>query len=217
MKKPTIAVLGSHSALDVCRGAKDEGFETLVIAEAGREQTYQKHYATRGNVGCVDSCLVLPKFSDILTPHVQRQLRKNSVVFVPNRSFEAYCHFDYEAIEKQFVSPMFGNKYLLKIEERTAQPNQYDLLSKAGIRCPKHFSNPKDIDRLCLVKTSEKTRAYERAFFLVKSYRDFQKKASVMMQSGKITQKALDNAVIEEFIVGAQVNFNFFYSPLAGR
>jgi len=116
MKKPTIAVLGSHSALDVCRGAKDEGFETLVIAEAGREQTYQKHYATRGNVGCVDSCLVLPKFSDILTPHVQRQLRKNSVVFVPNRSFEAYCHFDYEAIEKQFVSPMFGNKYLLKIE-----------------------------------------------------------------------------------------------------
>ncbi len=29
----TIAVLGSHSALDVCRGAKDEGFKTLVIVE----------------------------------------------------------------------------------------------------------------------------------------------------------------------------------------
>ena len=42
--KPTIAVLGSHSALDVCRGAKDLGFQTLVIAEKGREKTYSIYY-----------------------------------------------------------------------------------------------------------------------------------------------------------------------------
>ena len=34
----TIAVLGSHSALDVCRGAKDEGFKTLVIVQKGRDK-----------------------------------------------------------------------------------------------------------------------------------------------------------------------------------
>ena len=32
-KNYTIAVLGSHSALDVCRGAKDLRFKTLVIFE----------------------------------------------------------------------------------------------------------------------------------------------------------------------------------------
>ena len=217
MKKPTIAVLGSHSALDVCRGAKDEGFETLVVAEKGREQTYSTYYASKGSIGCVDACLVLPKFSDILSDDVQRQLEKRQVIFVPNRSFEAYCHFDYKAIEKKFVVPMFGNKYLLKIEERGARPNQYDLLKKAAIRYPKHFSNAKDIDRLCLVKMSEKTRVFERAFFLAKDYADFRKKSGAMIASGKITQKALDEAVIEEFVLGAQVNFNFFYSPLEGR
>jgi len=37
----TIATLGSHSALDVCRGAKNLGFRTLVITEKGREKTYE--------------------------------------------------------------------------------------------------------------------------------------------------------------------------------
>jgi 5-formaminoimidazole-4-carboxamide-1-(beta)-D-ribofuranosyl 5'-monophosphate synthetase len=38
-----IASLGGHSALDVCRGAKAEGFETIVVAERGRELTYEKY------------------------------------------------------------------------------------------------------------------------------------------------------------------------------
>jgi len=40
----TIAVLGSHSALDVCRGAKDLGFKTLVVVQKGRDKTYAKYY-----------------------------------------------------------------------------------------------------------------------------------------------------------------------------
>ncbi|MBN2518340.1 MAG: DUF1246 domain-containing protein, partial [Candidatus Altiarchaeota archaeon] len=35
-KNLTIGTLGSHSALDICRGAKDEGFKTLVVCEKGR-------------------------------------------------------------------------------------------------------------------------------------------------------------------------------------
>ncbi|PIN84126.1 5-formaminoimidazole-4-carboxamide-1-(beta)-D-ribofuranosyl 5'-monophosphate synthetase, partial [Candidatus Micrarchaeota archaeon CG11_big_fil_rev_8_21_14_0_20_47_5] len=30
-KKPIISTLGSHSALDICEGAKREGFSTLVL------------------------------------------------------------------------------------------------------------------------------------------------------------------------------------------
>ena len=38
-----------------------------------------------------------------------------------------------------------------------------------------------------------------------------------MIREGKITQEALDEAVIEEYVVGAQVNFNYFYSALDDR
>ncbi len=45
--KITIGVLGGHSALDVCRGAKKHGFRTLAVCQKGREKTYTKYYKTR--------------------------------------------------------------------------------------------------------------------------------------------------------------------------
>jgi len=214
-EKTTIAVLGSHSALDICRGAKDEGFSTIVIAQKGREKTYNHYYATQGELGCVDECIVLNRFEDILQADVQKKLLKKNAIFIPNRSFEVYLHSDYEKIERLWNVPTFGNKFLLKIEERSLHPNQYDLLKSAGIRYPKHFSKPTHIDRLCLVKVSEKERPFERAFFLAHSEKEYKKKSEHMMKEGHITAEALHHAVIEEFVVGAQLNFNFFYSPLS--
>lgn len=215
-KQITIAALGSHSALDVCRGAKDEGFLTLVVAQKGREKTYNNYYKTSGAIGCVDECLVLDKFSDILSGDTQKQLLDRNAVFVPNRSFEVYIN-DYEAIENKFTVPMFGNKKLLRIEERGFKPNQYDLLEAANIRIPKQFKNPKDIDRPCLVKVLEKERGFERAFFLAESFTHYQQEIEKRLMDGQFTQEQLEKAVIEEFIVGVQVNFNFFYSPLSKR
>jgi 5-formaminoimidazole-4-carboxamide-1-(beta)-D-ribofuranosyl 5'-monophosphate synthetase len=215
--KLTIAVLGSHSALDICRGAKDEGFATLVITEKGREKTYEKYYKTSGKFGCVDETLTLNKFSDILKPRVQKNLSKKNIIFIPNRSFEAYLNFDYEAIENDFKIPIFGNRKLLKIEERGKKENQYYLLEKSGIKFPKQFKNPKKIDRLCLVKVQEKKRAYERAFFLADNYQSYQKQVEERLKNGIFSKTQLDQAVIEEFVVGAQVNFNFFYSSISNR
>lgn len=215
-KKVTIAVLGSHSALDVCRGAKDEGFKTLVVAEKGREKTYQEYFATKNGLGCVDEVLVLDKFSDILNPEIQKKLIEQNAVFIPHRSFEVYIN-DYEAIEEKFKVPVFGNKFLLKFEERGRNPNQYDILQKAGIKYPKAFKNYKDIDRLVLVKVSEKMRKFERAFFLAGSPAEYLIQSKRMIRRGIITKEALQAAVVEEFILGVQVNFNFFYSSLNKR
>lgn len=211
MKNYTIVVLGSHSALDVCRGAKDLGFKTLVICQKGREKTYQKYYKN-----IVDECLVLDKFADILKPEIQKKLLEKNAIFIPHRSFEVYVN-DYNAIEKKFKVPMFGNRFLLRAEERTEKPNQYDLLDGAKIRYPKQFKNPKDIDRLCIVKVLEKERGFERAFFLVNNYKEYLSKSEQRITKGEITRDSLKNAVIEEFIVGVQVNFNFFYDPLNKR
>ncbi len=212
----TIATIGSHSGLEVARGAKDEGFKNLIVCEKGREKTYAKHYKTNGDLGCVDECIIVDKFSDILKPDIQAELKKRNSIFIPNRSFEVYLN-DYDAIENKFSVPMFGNKKLLRIEERGAKPNQYDLLDAAKIRYPKQFKDPKKIDRVCLVKVLEKERGFERAFFIVDSYEDFQRQTEQKLYIGIFTEDQLKKAVIEEFIVGVQVNFNFFYSPLQKR
>lgn len=213
----TIGVLGSHSALDICRGAKDLGFKTIVVCQEGRERTYTQHYKTRGTTGIVDKTIVLRKFSEIIQPDIQEQLRKENVIFVPHRSFEVYLNFDYETIENNFMVPLFGNRFLLKAEERNRPNNQYDLLRKANIRMPHIFATHKDIDRLCLVKLPEKQRNFERAFFYCSSAQEFEDTINKKLERNEIAESTLKDAVIEEFIIGPLVNFNYFYSPLNKR
>lgn len=216
MSNPTIATVGSHSALDICRGAKDEGLKTLVIVEAGRDQTYAKYYKTQGSLGCVDEVLYVEKFRDLLTPAVQKILKSKNCIFIPHRSFEVYIN-DYDAIENNFKIPMFGNRKLLRLEERTEKPNQYDLLTWANIKFPKRFKNPKDIDRLVIVKAGQVEVSFERGFFLAASPQEFEKEAEKRIKSGLISRLSLKNAIIEEFVVGTPVNFNLFYSTVHNR
>ncbi|MBI2086345.1 DUF1297 domain-containing protein [Candidatus Daviesbacteria bacterium] len=220
MKAYTIATLGSHSALDVCRGGKDMGFRTLVVVQKGRDKTYTKYFKADSSsnplAGCVDEVLVLDEFKDILSQKVQKQLMDKNCIFIPHRSFEVYIN-DYEAIENKFKVPIFGNRFLLKCEERGVKPNQYDLFDEANIRYPKQFKSAKEIERLCLVKVLEKERGFERAFFLVENYQQYKLESEDRLLKGLITEDQLKESVIEEFIIGVQVNFNFFYSPVSKR
>ena len=99
----TIAVIGSHSALDVCRGAKDEGFKTLVIVQKGRDKTYANYFksarpsAGSGPLGCIDEVVYVDKFKDILSEKIQKILARKNCIFIPHRSFEVYIA-DYDAI-----------------------------------------------------------------------------------------------------------------------
>lgn len=211
----TISTLGSHSALDVSEGAKKEGFKTLVVAQKGRE-TYLGPYKTRKRgkkvIGVVDELLLLNKFNEILKPANLEFMEKRNCIFVPNRSFAVYVGYD--GIEKEFTIPVFGNKYLLRAEERNVPKNQYYLMEKAGVRTPMQFKSPKKIDRLVIVKVNEAKRTYERAFFLARDYEEYTKRSEALIKSGKTTREQLENATIEEYIVGAQFNLNFFYSPV---
>ena len=208
----TIGVLGGHSALDVCRGAKLHGFRTVAVCQKGREKTYDKHYKTRDNKGIVDEVILVDKFSDITKKEVQEKLRALNTIFIHNRYFWVYC--DFKEIENNFLVPLYGTRTMLKLEERDVPKNQYYLMKKAGIRIPKIFSTPKSIDRLVIVKVAEAKRGYERAFFFCSSYKQYQEKSQQLIKEKTITQEALKIAVIEEYIVGAQVNFNYFYSPI---
>ncbi len=214
-KKLTVGVLGGHSALDVSSGAKKHGFTTLTVARKGREKTYTEYYRTREDRGCVDETIVLDSFQDILKPEHQKTLRKKNTIFVHNRYFWVYFD-DFSKVENEFEVPIFGSRTLLKLEERNQPYNQYHLLKDAGIRTPKVYDNPDHIDGLCIVKAAEAARSYERAFFLVTDKTTWLTEGSRLEVAGKIS-KGWENALIEEFIIGAHVNFNFFYSPLTGE
>src|SRR5579872_6131001 len=139
----TLCSIGSHSALEVAYGARAQGLRNLVVTAGGREKTYTRYYARRADPsrGCVDETLELAAFPDLLKDDVQRKLRERNVIFLANRSFEVYLHqkFSYDEIERGMLVPMFGNRRLLRAEERDEENNQYALLARAGIRHPRQF------------------------------------------------------------------------------
>ncbi len=216
-RKITIGVLGGHSALDVCHGATKYGFDTVVVCQKGREKTYEKYYRRRadgmgGEKGCVGNIILVDKFADIVKPSVQEELQQLNTVFIHNRYFWVYCNF--EEIEKKFKIPIFGLREGVKLEERDHPNNQYVLLKKAGIRIPKIFKSAKEIDRLAIIKVNEAERGYERAFFFADSEKSFKTESEKRIKSGQIKKSDLDKSVIEEYVVGAHINLNYFYSPL---
>jgi 5-formaminoimidazole-4-carboxamide-1-(beta)-D-ribofuranosyl 5'-monophosphate synthetase len=207
-KEIRIGVLGSHSALEIASGAKQEGYETVIVCQKGRDKTYTKYYKN-----IFDHVIMLDKFSEITSTACVKKLVDLNTIFVPNRSFSVYA--GYEEIENQFAVPLMGNRSMLRTEERNTPRNQLYLLQKAGIATPKTFKSPSEIDRLAIVKVPEKERAIERAFFYASSPEEYEKTAQKRIKQGIITAEALKNSVIEEYVIGAKFNANLFWSPLS--
>jgi len=213
-----IATIGSHSALDVCDGAVEEGFRTVVVCERGREAPYTRYFRTvrdkegRAVRGTVDEGIVLDRFRDVVSEKVQDRLRKANAVFVPNRSFTSYC--DLTEIENSFRVPLFGSRNLLRTEEREEERSYYWILEKAKLPAPEKIKDPKDIDGLVIVKLHHKVKRLERGFFTAASTKEFKEKSEALLRRGVITKTDLALARIERYIIGPIFNFDFFYSPI---
>lgn len=216
----TVGCIGSHSALDVADGAADEGFRTLVVSQQGRERTYAHYFKAKrdgkGKLvrGAVDECMVLPKFGDVVQDQHQQKLIGRSTVWVPNRSFTVYCGID--NVEDKWRVPIFGNRAMLRTEERTEQRDYYWLLEKAGLPFPEKVKDPRDIHELVIVKLHHAKKKLERGFFTAASYKEYQEKSGKLLADGVIDEGSLENARIERYVIGPVFNFNFFRSPLAG-
>ncbi len=216
----TLCSIGSHSALEVASGARAQGLRNLIVTAKGRERTYAEYFVRRGPPGpprgCVDGVLELDDFPDILKDAVQQRLLGENAIFIPNRSFEVYLRqkYSYDQIESGMLVPFFGNRRLLRAEERDESENQYALMDKAGIRYPRRFSSLHDIDRLVMVKAPHAKVSFERAFFLASSVQEYRRVANALLADGTISAEGLDGAVIEEYALGPSVNLNFFYSAI---
>ena len=81
MEKETeykIATIGSHSALQILKGAKDEGFRTIARCEKGREEPYRLFKVA-------DEIITLKNLSEL--PKIQDQLIENNAILIPHGTF----------------------------------------------------------------------------------------------------------------------------------
>ncbi|HUY70298.1 MAG TPA: DUF1297 domain-containing protein [Candidatus Baltobacteraceae bacterium] len=208
--KITVVAFGSHSALDTLDGAKDEGFGTAVLCQKGRERTYLRHDRI------ADNPIVLDKFGQMIDSKIQRDLIAANSILVPNRSLTTYVPM--RRMVNELRVPIFGNIHLLDSEGRKAQ-NQ--ILSDAGITYPKRFTSYKDIDRLCMVKAKEPIKKIEREFFTASNPAEF--KSELERRFGRVPDGIVAKWLrsgdmwIEEFVIGAHFNFNYFQSQMMNR
>ncbi|WP_048098078.1 formate--phosphoribosylaminoimidazolecarboxamide ligase family protein [Archaeoglobus sulfaticallidus] len=198
----TVGIFGSHSAKETGISAKSFGLRTVVVVQKGRDRLY-----TDFNRHLYDEVIVLDSFKDLLNREVQEKLVEMNTIFIPNRSFAVYVGYD--GIESEFEVPIYGNRYMLRAEERNFEKGQYYLLDKAGLRYPKEFSSPDEIDRLVVVKVQQAKNPLERAFFYADSPEDYYRQAEELIKQGVITEEGLKKARIEEYVLGARFNANF--------
>ncbi|HDM35994.1 MAG TPA: formate--phosphoribosylaminoimidazolecarboxamide ligase family protein, partial [Candidatus Syntrophoarchaeum butanivorans] len=218
LERVMIGVLASHSALDVCDGAIEEGFRTYAVCQKGRDATYTRYFRARrdhdGNIirGVVDEALVLARFNEIMLPENQQLMRERNILFVPNRSFTSYCKI--EEVEDEFRVPLVGSRNLLRSEERSEKESYYWLLERAGLPYPEKIESPDDIDELVIVKLHHAVKKLERGFFTAASPAEYEEKSKSLIRMGVITEEDLEGARIERYIIGPVFNLDFFYSPL---
>ncbi|MCU0860805.1 MAG: formate--phosphoribosylaminoimidazolecarboxamide ligase family protein [Methanomassiliicoccales archaeon] len=220
-KDVMVGVLASHSALDVCDGAVDEGFRTLAVCQEGRDRTYSHYFRAyrdqsgRPRRGVVDEVILLKKFKEATSPEVQARLVSRNALFVPNRSFTSYCGMD--AVENEFAVPLVGSRNMLRSEDRGGPRDYYWLLEQAGLPFPRKVRRPEDIDRLTIVKLHHKVKKLERGFFTASSFEEYRRKSDKLVADGVIDEGCLAEARMEEYVIGPVFNLDFFYSPLEER
>jgi len=220
-KKIKIGTVASHSALDVFDGAVEEGFRTVAVCQKGREATYARYFRAlrdgRGRAlrGSVDEVLLLDKFAHILEPQNQERLRKDNVLFVPNRALTSYLPV--QDVEEKLRIPLLGSRNLLASEERGEGRDYYWILEKAGLPFPQRIEDPGQIDCLVIVKLHHAVKKLERGFFTAASCDEYKKKSDQLISQGVITKEDLPSARIEPYIIGPVFNLDFFYSPIEER
>jgi len=217
-EKPTIVIFGSHSAIETGLSSKRMGLKNIVVVKKGRERQYleeQNHL--------FDETIVVDEWDQMLFDSIQNELQEKNGILIPNRSLVVYLTAD--KIENELKIPIYGNRFLLKSEDRTTNEkeyiDQYGILKRSGIRSPREISLDEldiiGIDKevpVALVKVQQADNPLERAFFYITSEEDYHEQAEAMKAKGLISIQTLAEARIEEFVIGPYFNCNGWASGL---
>jgi 5-formaminoimidazole-4-carboxamide-1-(beta)-D-ribofuranosyl 5'-monophosphate synthetase len=215
---PTIVIFGSHSALETGLASKKMGLKNIVVVKKNRKRQYLEEHSH-----LFDEIIVIDKWDEMVSEEVQQGLLERQGLVIPNRSMFVYLGAD--LIENKFELPIYGNRAMLKSEDRTTNEkeyiDQYGLLKQSKIRAPREISLDNldiiGIDKeipVALVKVQQADNPLERAFFYITSEKEYYEQSKAMKAKGLISDKTLSEARIEEFIIGPYFNCNGWASGL---
>lgn len=193
-----IATLGSHCALQVLKGAKDEGLKTILVCEKKRERLYKRF-------DFIDELIPVDSFLDVLDSRCAKILEKNKAVLIPHGTLIA--QMTTEQIES-IKTPVFGNKWILRWESDRNLKEK--LMLEANLDVPKSVKTPKQIKRLTIAKRHG--AAGGKGYFLTSSEKDYVKKRNQLIKTGLI--KDDKDLYLQEYVMGVLAYLQFFYSPL---
>ena len=192
MEKYTIATLGSHSALQILKGAKDEGFKTLVVTLEDRENLYSRF-------SFIDEIVKIKKYSDFFK--IEPQLKKRNCILIPHGSFVAYLG---DEGNKKISTFYYGNKQVLDWESNRVR--QHEWLAKSAITLPRQFVQVDNIEYPIIVKSYGAAGGV--GYFYAKNKQQFQ---------DKLKKFKGHKYIIQEYIIGVPVYFHYFYSSLNNK
>lgn len=188
----SICTLASHSALQILKGAHDEGFHTIAVCE-------RRHLKTYESFKVADELLLVDEFSEL--PGLDAQLAGKNAVLVPHGSLVNALKFDQIQALK---APYFGNKQALAWE--SDRRKQREWLKDAGLTVPRIYENPDDIDGPVIIKFDGAGGG--KGYFLAHTPEEF--RAKIAEHEGK-------RYIIQQYVIGAPIYMHFFQSPLTGE
>ncbi|MBP7819658.1 formate--phosphoribosylaminoimidazolecarboxamide ligase, partial [Candidatus Gracilibacteria bacterium] len=185
-----IGTLGSHSALQILKGAKDEGFKTLAICIKGQSEPYRS-YAVADEIIEIDSAKDYFK--------LEQELIRRNVIIIPHGSLVS--GIGPEKV-KEMQAMYYGTKDILEWESNRTMEREW--LTAAGINMPKVFNSPEEIDRTTIVKFHGAKGG--SGYFLAHTPEEFYERIKEFPEE--------KNYAIQEYIVGVPIYAHFFYSKL---
>ena len=194
----SIATLGSHCALQVLKGAKDEGFKTVLLCEKKREHLYRRFKF-------IDEIFLMDSFLELFEQNCESMLQENNSILIPHGTL--ISQMSSEQIES-IKTPVFGNKYILRWEADRALKEQ--LMKEAKLNVPKSIPNSKQINSLVIAKRHG--AAGGKGYFLASSEEEYNKKRDKLVKQGLISGD--NDLYIQEYSSGVLAYLQFFYSPL---
>jgi len=193
-----IATLGSHCALQVLKGAKDEGLKTILVCEKKREKLYKRF-------PFIDELIMVDSFVEVLDQNCQKTLEQNDAIIIPHGTLIA--QMSSEQIES-IKTPIFGNKWILRWESDREMKEK--LMIEAKLPMPRKVKSPNEINNLVIVK--RQGAAGGKGYFMASNEEEYHKKRNELISQGIISKD--ETLYIQEYAAGVLAYLQFFYSPL---
>lgn len=183
-RKFKIATICSHSSLQIFKGAREEGIKTIGIVQKDKRKLYESF-----PLGRPDEFLEVDSYEDIPFG----DLVADEAIIIPHGSFVEYVGEAFDDLK----APIYGNRASIAWER--SRDKMLEWLHKSGIKTPRVYDRPDEIDGPALVKFPGAKGG--RGYMIVGSKAEFDKKI------GK------RECMIQEFIVGVRAYPHYFFTP----